>query len=201
MPAPSFVRATIAGAAVLALGVGLAACGSSEPATTASTATTSRGAAADTTCPEQTWSSANYFTFMNDLDTDVTLRVPRNSWSCDGYSGVSTPGNLDGRVIGHPGPQPRIRMESYESRPDTDFTLSFQAAGTTLATVAVTRFLYPGPMYPWGIKVDGEFRCYKPVVELKDSSGAGVGWLTLTKSCLKSADGDVVFHLTKNKPS
>lgn len=197
MTSRNLLRTVALGAAALQLSLGLAACGSSDPS---AGSTAAREAAGGTSCPEQTGSDANYFTFMNDLDTDVTLVVPRDSWSCAGYSGVSTPGNLDGRVIGHPGPQPRIRMESYDSQPDTNFRMSFVAAGATLATVDVTRFLYPGPMYPWGIKVDGQWSCYQPVVQLKDASGAGVGWLTMTKSCIDSASGDVVFHLTKIKP-
>jgi hypothetical protein len=184
------VASLIAGSAL-----GLGACGSGEPASTST-----RAAAGGATCPEQRGSDTNYFTFMNDLDTDVTLVVPRDSWTCEGYSGVSTPGSLDGRVIGHPGPQPRIRMESYDSGAVTRFTMSIQAAGATLATVDVSRFLYPGPMYPWGIRIDGKNTCYRPVVELKDPSGGSAGWLTMTKRCVESADGDVVFHLTKNKP-
>lgn len=135
---------------------------------------------------------------MNDLDTDVTLEVPRDSWECSGYSGVSTPGNLSGRVIGHPGPQPRIRMEAASG--ERAFTMAIKAGQSTLATVDINTFTYPGPMYPWGIWVDGRYRCYKPVVDLKDG-GTVVGYLTMTKSCTTNASGDVVFHLTKIKPT
>jgi len=189
-------------AAVFALAVvGVSACGSTDPTSTASS---TRGAEADTTCAEQAGSDTQYFTFMNDLDSDVTLEVPRASWSCGGYSGVSTPGNLNGRVIAHPGPQPRIRMETYfstRSYPDTRFTITFKAGPTALATVDLSAFLYIGPSYPWGIRVGGRYQCYKPVVELKDGTGV-VGYVTMPRnSCRASADGDVVLHLTRIKPT
>lgn len=179
-----------------ALGLVAAGCGSGDSA-----GTTTRAAAAGSTCPEQR-SGAQYFTFMNDLDTDVTLDVPRDSWSCDGYSGVSTPGNLSGRVIGHPGAQPRIRMETSfgeRSYRDTAFRMAVKAGGDTLATVDLSVFLYVGPMYPWGIKVDGRYRCYKPVVELK-KAGSVIGYLTMTSNCQRSASGETVFQFRKDRP-
>jgi len=196
MTSPSSTRAFTGLALAAGLALGLAGCGSDGSPTTAG----AREAAADTTCPAQRGFSDNYFTFMNDLDTDVTLVVPRDSWSCDGFSGVSTPGNLSGRVIGHPGPQPRIRMESHDEGPGTRFTMTIQAAGATLATIEISRYTYMGPTYPWGIMINGENRCYRPVVELKDPGGGSAGWLTMPKPCGASARGDVVFQFTKTKP-
>lgn len=195
------LAATLASGAVL----GLSACGSGDtaPPTSPTTAAT-RAAAGGTSCPEQGGSQARYITFMNDLDTDVTLGVPRASWKCDGYSGVSTPGNLDGRLIGHPGPQPRVRMEvefGQYSWGDTAFTLNVNAGGKTLVSLGISVFLYIGPTYPWGIKVDGKYRCYKPVVEFRDSDGQPA-WATMPgNGCRASQDGDMVLHLTKIKPS
>ncbi len=188
-------------AAVLIAGsaLGLAACGSGD---TASTAT--RAAAGDTACPERRGSQARYLTVMNDLDTDVTLEVPRGSWKCSGYSGVSTPGALDGRAVGHPGPQPRMRLETVFGETtwgNTAFTLKVNAGGSTLVTLGISVLLYVGPTYPWGIEVDGRYRCYRPVVEFRDPSGAAA-WATMPgNGCRASADGTMVLHLTKIKPS
>ena len=179
-----------------AITLAAAGCGSGD-----SGDTTTRAAAAGSTCPEQR-SGAQYFTFMNDLDTDITLDVPRFSWSCDGYSGVSTPGNLSGTVIAHASAHPRIRMEtsfSERSYADTAFTMAIKAGGDTLATVDLSVFLYVGPMYPWGLRVDGRYRCYKPVVELK-KAGSLIGYLTMTSTCQRSASGETVFQFRKDRP-
>lgn len=189
-------------AAALASGavLGVAACGSGD---TASTST--RAAADGTSCKEQSGTFARYITFMNDLDTDVTLEVPRSSWTCEGYSGVSTPGNLNGRVIGHPGPQPRIRMETVsDSQPwdTTRFTLNVNAGGKTLVSLGIGVMRYVDPYtYPWGMEVDGEPRCNRPVVPFTDPSG-DPAWATMPGyACRTTVDGDMVLHLTKIKPT
>lgn len=192
-------------ATTLAFGavLGLGACGSGDTASTAST--TTRAAADGTSCKERSGSFARYITFMNDLDTDVTLEVPRSSWTCDGYSGVSTPGNLDGRVIGHPGPQPRIRMETVSDDlpwSSTHFTLKVNAGGKTLVSLDIGVMRYVDPYtYPWGIEVNGDPRCYKPVVTFTDPSG-DPAWATMPgNGCRTAINGDMVLHLTKIKPS
>lgn len=176
--------------------LGVAGCGSSGDAP-ATSATTRAGADA-TSCGEKRSSGTYYFTFMNDLDADVTLEVPRDSWSCDGYSGVSTPGALNGRTIGFPGAQPRIRMETAPGEPtQSAFTLVIKARGDTLARVGLSPFRWPGDLSPWGIEINGDYRCSRPVVPLAN----GAGYLTMTKSCKANALGDVVFHLTQIKPN
>lgn len=206
MRTPRAFRPLLAASLIAGSVLGLAACGSGDTASTASSAapTATRAAAGGTSCPEQRGSQARYITFMNDLDTDVTLEVPRASWTCDGYSGVSTPGNLDGRLVRHPGPQPRVRMEAAFGQStwgDTAFTLKVNAAGKSLVTLGISVFLYIGPTYPWGIEVDGRYRCYKPVVEFRDADGQPA-WATMPgNGCKASRDGDMVLHLTKIKPS
>lgn len=80
------------------------------------------------------------------------------------------------------------------------FTMAIKAGQSTLATLDIDTFPYPGDIAPWGILVDGRYRCSRPVVELKDQ-GSTVGYLTMTTSCFTNASGDAVFQLTKTKPT
>lgn len=192
MRTPSAVRMA-AGAAVLAAAtLGLAACGSTD---TASTVT--RSAAPGTSCPVQSGSKGNYITFVNDLNTDVVLDVPRSSWTCDGYSGAATPGRIDGRTIG-PGVQPRTRMEQVrddKTWQNTEFTLKLRAGNGVLVSLRIGTFPYSGGTgYRWGMDIDGKRWCEsdKAVVEFRDVDGKPA-WAMLRNACERYVDAELLF--------
>ncbi len=77
----------------------------------ASSEVVNRSASADdTSCPDQ--GSRNFPGYIiNGLPRDIQLSVPRNSWNCDEWSGVSTPGGVfDGKTLVSGGRYP-FRLE------------------------------------------------------------------------------------------
>ena len=166
------LAATLASGAVL----GLSACGSGDTASTTKDAS-SPGAS----CPEQK-SLETYIVVANDLDHGVALDVPRGSWSCDGYSGVSTPGVFDGVTVRS---QPYKRRVEVVRGPGGDalirstaFTLKLRA-NAVLATLQIARFQWGrGGRQAYGIEIDGEWWCGK-AVEFRDATGRPA-WARIT---------------------
>ena len=196
-PRPS--RWILAAALASGAALGLAACGSGE---TASTSTSARGASSGTTCPEQT-SRARFITFTNDLPTNVVLDVPRASWSCDGFSGTSTPGGIDGRTIGSTSGVIRLEMVplSHTSAPKAAFGVRLRAGNAVLANLSLEPFKNFDGEGRLGMVMDGTVRCGKPV-EVRDASGNPV-WVTVPCG---PGNGDKrdepwTLQITRTKPS
>ena len=139
--------------------------------------------------------------FVNDLDTKISLDVPRSSWSCDGWSGVSTPGVLDGAAVGPSGRYER-RLEvarGFEGNAlirRTTFTLKIHAANSVIATMRVARFQWGrGGRQAYGIEIDGEWWCGK-AVEFHDAGGKPA-WARFT-TC--DPNETAVLRFTNVKP-
>lgn len=170
MNLPRFARlilvASLASGAVLGLG----ACGSGDTTSTARDAS-----APGTSCSEQK-SLETHMAFVNDLDTKISLDVPRSSWSCDGWSGVSTPGVFDGAAVGPSGRYERRLEVARGFEGDalirrTAFTLKIHAANSVIATMQVARFQWGrGGRQAYGLEIDGEWWCGK-AVEFHDAGG------------------------------
>lgn len=187
----------LAAALIAASALGLAACGSGD---TASTSTSTRGASSGTTCPEQK-SSERYITFTNGLRTNVVLDVPRASWSCDGFSGTSTPGEIDGLRIGSTSGVMRLEMvEIWKSTaPKTAFDVRIRAGKTTLATLSLRPYLTSGMERRLGIVMDGSSSCGTPV-EVGDASGEPA-WVQVLCGNGAKRDNPWEIQITDAKPS
>ena len=183
-------------AAALASGavLGLSACGSGGTAST-----TKDASSPGTSCPQQK-SLETYIVVANDLDNGVALDVPRSSWSCDGYSGRSTPGVFDGPMVGS---QPYKRRVEVVRGPGGDalirrtaFTLKLRANGV-LATLQIARFQWGrGGRQAYGIEIDGEWWCGK-AVEFRDATGRPA-WAGFT-TC--NPNDPAELRLTNVKPA
>jgi hypothetical protein len=116
--------------------VGLTACGSGNSASNAgeNTADASgnevvnrEAGSDDTSCPERISDRFNG-RIINGLPVPVTLSVPRNSWICWDWSGVSTPGGvLNGKVLQADERHP-FRLEQSKNY-GANFTLGFKTIG------------------------------------------------------------------------
>jgi hypothetical protein len=117
--------------------VGLTACGSGNSGSTAgentaeasSNEVVNRAAGSDdTSCPEQ--SSLTFEgQIINGLPVPVTLSVPRNSWICENWSGVSTPGRaFNGNKVVQAGERHPFLLEVHD-RDKGNFTLGSKAIG------------------------------------------------------------------------
>jgi hypothetical protein len=116
--------------------VGLTACGSGNSGSNAGENTAEASSnevvdreagSDDTSCPEQ---SSKMFVghIINGLPVPVTLSAPRNSWICDDWSGVSTPGGVfNGKVL-EPGERHPFRLEIHRNASGY-FTLGSKAIG------------------------------------------------------------------------
>ena len=180
--------------------LGVAACGSGGPASTAGdrSATVRRAAAADTTCPEPK-SDARYITIRNNLSTDITLDVPRHSWSCAYYGGTSTPARLDGYTIGPGAALSGVRLEvtrkDYYDSVKADFGLRIRAGATTLGNLTLTTMGYGGKRN-LAIAMNGNWWCIRPM-ELLDAAGNPI-WVRSTH-CDETKDWEL--EITDTKPS
>jgi hypothetical protein len=116
--------------------VGLTACGSGNSGSNAgeNTAEASvnevvnrEAGSDDASCPEQPSQTFEGY-IINGLPVPVTLSVPRNSWICEHWSGVSTPGAVfNGKVV-QAGESLAYRLEIHD-RAKGNFTLSSKAIG------------------------------------------------------------------------
>lgn len=198
MRPPRALRPLLAAAFIAGSVLGLVACGSGD---TASTTAATRGASGGTSCPEQSGSKGDYLIFVNDLGTNVTLDVPRDSWTCAGFSGVSTPGRIDGRTIGL-GRQPRTRFETVADDSgvvSTQWTMKVRAANRVLVSLNISKFPYSGGTgNRWGLEIDGKRWCEpaKAVVEFRNVDGQPA-WATLPNGCNRSAEVQLLFTTVK----
>lgn len=185
--------AALASGAVL----GMSACGSGD---TTSTTTPTRGASSETACPVQK-SAERYITVTNGLRTNLTLDVPRASWTCDGFSGTATPGEIDGLRIGSTSGVMRLEMvEIWKSTASkAAFGMRIRAGTTTVANVTLQPYLTSGMERRLGIVMDGSPSCGTPV-ESGDASGTPV-WVQVL--CGKGAKRDNPWELqiTDTRPS
>ena len=184
---------------IAASALGLSACGSGD---TASTSTSTRGASSGTTCPEQT-SMARYLTVTNDLPTNIVLDVPRASWSCDGFSGTSTPGAIDGRTIGASSGVMRLEtvpLVRYSSLPKAAFGLRLRAGNTVLANLSLRPFKDDDERTRLGIVMDGSPKCDNPL-EVRDASG-NPAWVQVLCGVAGNERGKPwTLQITGTKPS
>lgn len=182
---------------IAASALGLAACGSGD---SASTSTSTRGATSGTTCPEQK-SVVRYITFTNDLRTNVVLDVPRASWSCDGFSGTSTPGGIDGRTIGSTSGVIRLEMLplSHKSASKAAFGVRLRAGNAVLANLSLKPFKNGSGWSRLGIVMDGSVWCDKPL-EVRDASGNPV-WVQAICGTGSERDDPWKIQITGTKPS
>ena len=187
-------------AAALASGavLGLSACGSGD---TASTSTSARGATSGTTCPEQT-SRDHYITVTNDLPTNIVLDVPRASWSCDGFSGTSTPGEIDGRTIGASSGVMRLETVPLVSGPSMSkaaFGLRLRAGNTVLANLNLRPSKDNEGYARLGIVMEGSVWCGNPL-EVRDASG-NPAWVQVLCGLGNERDDPWEIQITGTKPS
>lgn len=197
MRAPRSLRPLLAAALITGSALGLAACGSGDAA---STATSARASAPGTSCPEQK-SLETYIVFANDLDTNVVLDVPRSSWSCDGYSGTSTPGAFDGVAVGSQRYQRRVEVVRGPGGNAllraTAFTLKLRASNRVLTTLQIARFQWGrGGRQAYGIEIDGEWWCGK-ALEFRDGADRPA-WARFT-TCNPNEPAELQF--TNVKPA
>lgn len=88
---------------------------------------TREAGADDTSCPEKR-SEAFYLHLINGLPRALTLSAPRNGWTCDDWSGVSTPGRAFDNTMLESGERYRFRLER-RTNPVGRFTLGVKGFG------------------------------------------------------------------------
>lgn len=120
---------------LVAASLGVAACGSDAPATSAtgSTDTTRRAAAApsaDGTCGERSPSSTFRMRIVNALPGRAELRVPIDSFDCFDWSGVSTPYTAFNRQSVAVGQTRDFTLETYGSAGTRWWTMDLRAFGS-----------------------------------------------------------------------
>jgi hypothetical protein len=107
--------------------------GSSSTGTTAEQASSevvNRSASAyDTSCPDRGSQTFRGY-IINGLPRDIALSVPRNSWNCDYWSGVSTPGGVfDGKTLVSGGRYPFRLEPSRHGNSNSSASFTVQLTG------------------------------------------------------------------------
>lgn len=189
---------TCAIAAPAILAMALVGCGSGASDGATSRADTAPRSASDAPCPQLPGATEESFTIRNDIDETVTLRVPRESWACDGFSGTFNPARLNGRTVA-PGNQVRVRLDTgdrYTFR-DTGFALELSAGGSVMGSVKVRQVSWAiDGTYPWGLESGGRYNCNSPAVEL----AGGTAWVSIPAGgCRRSLAG--TLQITRTRPT
>lgn len=147
-------------AAVVVLSV-LAACGGSSGVANDGVDRSAKGST--DACPDTAGGTIGFdYSFVNQLDTAVLIRVDPNTWNCNGFDGPSTPGALNGLAVGAGATVTKHIEFRDDSKSEPRFRMAFYVGDGVLRPIAFAPY---SSMLFWMDRVLGYRAFYASVAD------------------------------------